>query len=324
MKKKLLVLVLLFGTLIALAAYKLNNQDKEKGITATGTIEVTQADIRPKASGYLRKLRIEEGDQVHEGQGIALISRPDLEAQVLRDEAALAKAQIDLQDLDKGSRSQEIEEARANVATAQANLEKTKKDYQRYQNLYQQGAISTRELDLARNAYQTSASTLLAVQSRLNLVEAGNRPERIASQKMEVKRNQAILVYSRSQLGDTVVVSPLGGLVLTKNFEPGEYVNVGESIATIANLKDCWVKIYLASDQLGQIRLGQKAKIRVDSFPGKFFSGVIKEISQKAEFTPRQSITKKERANLVFAVKVKVDNSEGSLKPGMPADVVLQ
>jgi HlyD family secretion protein len=89
-------------------------------------------------------------------------------------------------------------------------------------------------------------------------------------------------------------------------------------------MTDCWVKVYVPSTHLGLISVGQAANVKVDSFPGRVFSGVIKEISQNAEFTPRQSITQSERANLVFAVKVQVDNSEGILKPGMPADVVLK
>ena len=121
-----------------------------------------------------------------------------------------------------------------------------------------------------------------------------------------------------------LIASPLDGLVLTKNFEDGEYVNAGAAIATVGNMQDCWVKIYVASTQLGQIKVGQQTDVMIDSFPGKVFSGTIKEISQNAEFTPRQSITQRERANQVFAVKVQIDNSDDSLKPGMPADVVIK
>ncbi|MPN21978.1 hypothetical protein SDC9_169360 [bioreactor metagenome] len=89
-------------------------------------------------------------------------------------------------------------------------------------------------------------------------------------------------------------------------------------------MKDCWVKIYVSSTQLGLLKVGQQVDVKVDSFPDRTFVGQIKEISQNAEFTPRQSITQHERANLVFAVKVKIANDERILKPGMPADVIIK
>lgn len=101
-------------------------------------------------------------------------------------------------------------------------------------------------------------------------------------------------------------------------------MNAGSAIGTVGNWRDCWVKVYISSSQLGLIQVGQGVRIRVDSFPDRDFSGNIKEISQQAEFTPIQSITQQERANMVFAVKVKIDNAEGILKPGMPADVVIE
>jgi len=125
-------------------------------------------------------------------------------------------------------------------------------------------------------------------------------------------------------VADTVVVSPISGIVLTKNFENGEYINPGSALATVGDMTDCWVKVYVSSAQLGLIKTGQAVAVKVDSFPDRVFAGTIKEISQNAEFTPRQSITQRERANLVFYVKVKVDNGEGVLKPGMPADVIIK
>ena len=323
MKKKLIALAIVMALLLGAAGYKLYGK-KEEGITATGTIEVTRTDITPKISGYLSKLTIQEGDTTKTGQIVAYISRPDLEAQVLRDQAALEKAQAQLRDLEKGSRSQERQEIAANLAGARAVHSKAKADYERYSQLYKQGAVSAQQLDGARSAYEVAASSLQAIQSRLSLTEEGSRPDIIAAQGLEVKRNQAILESSRTMLADTIVASPLGGLVISKNFEQGEYVAAGSAIATIADLEDCWVKIYVASIDLGKIKVGQQALVKVDSFPGQSFLGVIKEISQNAEFTPRQSITEKERASLVFAVKVKLNNAQGILKPGMPADVVLQ
>lgn len=323
MSKKLLAVVVIILVLAGFAAYKMQGR-KVSGITATGTIEITRTDITPKVSGYIGELAIKEGDIVSLGQVVARISRADLEAQKLRDEAALAKAEMQLTDLKKGARPQEIREAQASIDNGRAVYEKAQKDYMRQQDLFQQGAVSAQQLDAARSAYEVALSALTAYQARASLVAEGNRPDAIAAQQAEVERSQAIVKLAKTALDDTIVLSPLDGLVLSKNFEQGEYVNAGAAIGTIGNWHDCWVKVYVASNQLGLIQVGQKVTVRVDSFPNRNFSGQIKEISQQAEFTPRQSITQQERANMVFAVKVKIDNTEGILKPGMPADVVIE
>lgn len=296
----------------------------ETGITATGTIEVTRADIMPKVNGYLTGLELKAGDSVKAGQQVAKINRVDLAAQVVRDEAALAKAVAQLRDLEAGPRSQERQELSANLASARSVYDKARQDYERYQSLYATGAVSAQQLDAARSSMEVAYSAMAAARERVSLSQEGNRPEAIEAQRLEVERSKAVLAASKVMLEDTAVVSPINGLILSKNFEDGEYVNPGAAILTVGDMNDCWVKVYVSSTQLGLITVGQVAAVKVDSFPNRTFQGKIQEISQNAEFTPRQSITQSERANLVFAVKVKVDNAEGILKPGMPADVVLK
>ena len=322
-KSKIIALIVVLVITIGAAGYKLYGR-QSSGITATGTIEVTRADITSKVSGYITQLKLKEGDSLQAGQVVLHIARPDLTAQLLRDEAALTKAQVQLKDLEKGARSQEVSQASSAVGSAQSVFEKAKADLVRYQALYEQGAIATQQLDNARSSYDVAYHALQSAQEQLALVAEGNRPDTIEAQRLEVERNKAIVEASHTQINDTVIASPLDGLVLTKNFEDGEYVNAGAAIATVGNMQDCWVKIYVASTQLGQIKVGQKTDVMIDSFPDKVFRGTIKEISQNAEFTPRQSITQRERANQVFAVKVEIDNTDDSLKPGMPADVVIK
>lgn len=287
MGKKIMIAGFILLVLAGITIFKLMGR-AEQGITATGTIEVTQVDITPETNGYLYELKIQSGDHVKAGQIVARLARPDLSAPLLT-----AKEQSEKNP--RGFRNQEQEEAKANLASARSVHNKAKADYERYQSLYAQDAISLQQLDAAKSAYEVAANSLLAAQSRLSSVET-----------------------------DIQISCPINGLVLNKNYEQGEFVAAGSAIATVGDFNDCWVKIYIASNQLGLIKVGQITEIRVDSFPDRIFQGVIKEISQKAEFTPRQSITQRERANLVFAVKVKVNNSDGVLKPGMPADAVLK
>lgn len=323
MNKKIIAITIIFLSLAAVVGYKLY-QPKEKGITGTGTVEVTLVDIVPKMNGYMSNLAIQVGDTVQTGEVIAHIRRTDLEAQLLADEATTTKAKVQLIDLEKGPREQEKRQATASVASAQATYDKTKTDLERYRTLYQQDAISTQQLDAAQSSYDVAYSALLAAQSGQNLLAEGNRPDVIEAQRAEIKRLEAIGNITRTTLADTAIASPINGVVLTKNFENGEYLNAGSAIATVGDLTNCWVRIYVSSQQLGLIQLGQPVDVRIDAYPNRIFAGTIKEISQNAEFTPRQSITQRERANLVFYVKVKINNSEGILKPGMPADVVIQ
>lgn len=321
--KKILVGALVILLVVGVAAYKYV-RPVEHGITATGTIEVTRADIMPKVNGYLAGLQLKAGDYVEARQTVARITRADLEAQVVRDEAALAKAAAQLRDMEAGPRSQERQELSAMLDSARSVYEKASQDYERYQSLYKAGGISAQQLDTARSSMEVAYGSMSAARERLSIGNEGNRPEAIEAQRLELERSKAVLAASKVLLEDTVVVSPISGLILSKNYEDGEYVSPGAAILTVGDMNDCWVKVYISSAQLGQIAVGQEAKVKVDSFPDRVFQGKIKEISQNAEFTPRQSITQSERANLVFAVKVKIDNTEGILKPGMPADVVLK
>jgi len=323
MTKKIILIAIIFLTLTAIVGYKLY-LPKTNSITATGTVQVTIADIVPKTNGYMSDLQIQVGDTVQSGQVIAHIRRGDLEAQLLADEAALSKGRVQLSDLEKGPRQQEIKQATASMASAQATYEKAKTDLERYRVLYRENAIATQQFDVAQSSYDIAYNALLAAQSQQSLVVEGNRPDVIEAQRAELKRLQAVSDVTRANVGDTIISSPLNGVVLTKNFEDGEYLTAGSAIATVGDLRNCWVKIYVSSEQLGLIQLGQPVDVHIDAYPSRIFAGTIKEISQNAEFTPRQSITERERANLVFYVKVKIDNSEGILKPGMPADVVIQ
>lgn len=321
--RKFIIIGIILVVAILASAYKLYF-NKPQGITATGIVEVTLADITPRINGYIQELNIERGDQVSPTQVIAKLRRTDLQAQLAADAAALAKAKSTLIDLESGARPQEVLSAEANMISAQSVYERAHMDLQRGEYLFKQGAISAQQVDALRSSDNVSFNALKAAQAQLSLVNAGTRPDQIEAQRMEVQRLQAALEVSQSNINDLTLISPIAGQVLTRNFEQGEYVNAGSAIATIGDMNDCWVKVYISSAQLGLIKVGQNADVRIDSYPQRVFKGTIKEIAQNAQFTPRQSITQSERANLVFEVKVKIDNAENILKPGMPADVVFE
>jgi multidrug resistance efflux pump len=142
--------------------------------------------------------------------------------------------------------------------------------------------------------------------------------------KNAVQQAQAGLDLIDTQLSKLTVYAPMDGILLTRNVEPGEFVQPGSMIFGMANLEDLTITVYVPEDQYGNIKLGAEAAVTVDSFPGETFAAVVTHIADQAEFTPRNVQTVEGRSSTVYAVKLKVTNAEGKLKIGMPADVVFK
>ena len=136
-----------------------------------------------------------------------------------------------------------------------------------------------------------------------------------------VRQARAALAAAEDRLGDTVVYAPFSGIILRKNVELGETVGRGIPVYTIGDLASPWIKVYVKEDKLGLVKLGQKAQVTADTYPGKVYNGWVSFISSEAEFTPKNVQTPEERVKLVFGVKVRVENDNNELKPSMPADV---
>lgn len=119
------------------------------------------------------------------------------------------------------------------------------------------------------------------------------------------------------------MASPISGVVLSKAIEPGEQVAAGTPVVTLGDLNDCWLKGYIPETELARVKLGQRARITADGLPGKAFEGRVSFISSQAEFTPKSVQTEKERVKLVYRVKISFANPRMELKPGMPADAVI-
>jgi HlyD family secretion protein len=317
--------VILVAVISYLCYLGYNSYIKEKqpaGLQAAGTIEATQVDLRSKVTGTLQGLTIAPGNPVKENQLVANIIRNDLAAQKERDALAVAKAQAQLDDLTSGAREQEIREAEIAVDRARINYEQAAKDYDRASVLFKQNAISETDMEKTELAFKQSQNSLESAMVRLNLFQAGSRTDQIEAARIELERSVAVLKAAEAFTEDTKIICPIEGTVLTRNFENGEVIQAGASVATIANLNDMWIKVYIPTDDLPKIVLGQQVKFTV-SGSDEVYSGNIEEIASSGEYTPKVIQTKKERTNIVYAVKIKISNENYVLKPGMPADVVL-
>ena len=317
-----IALILIAVIILSVIAYRSYSAQTARTNLLTGTVEATRIDISAKESGTIEELLLTEGMEVHQGDIAARIRRNDLMAARLRDEAALAYAQAHLDRAVHGSRAEDISAAAARTRAARAAADKAAADYERGAQLLAEGAIAPQAFDALREEREASEANLRAAEQQEALLKNGSRPEDIRMAEEDVRRQQAILAMDDSVIDELTIRIPRDGIVLTKNYEAGEFVRAGASVATLIDPADVWIKIYVTTDMLGSIHLGDPARVYIDG-QAEPLNGIIAEISDAAEFTLRQSITKNERANLVFGVKVAVDNTTGILKPGMPADVEL-
>ncbi len=316
-----LILVVLAGG--AYWAYNKYFAGAASNLQATGTIEATTVDITAKAAGTIKALSFQEGDMVKKDQLLGELIRNDLAAQRERDALAVAAAQAKLDDLVSGARSQEIKQAAANLNIAQINLDQANLDLDRVQQLFQAGAASQQELDQAQANADLKKNQLEAAQAALSLIQEGTRPAQINAAAAEVERTKAVLKATETLLDDLKISSPIEGTVLNRNYEPGEYVSMGANLATIADLNRLWLTVYIPTDDLPSVQLGEKVHITVSGGSSEY-TGTVAHIASKGEFTPKTIQTKQERTNVVFAVKITIDeNQDSALKPGMPADVVF-
>ena len=209
----------------------------------------------------------------------------------------------------------------AEAASLEAELVRARKDFERSQMLYNNGAISASRLDAAKSAYETRSAQVKSAKQQQNLVEEGPRREDIKAAELRVQQVTALVANAEEKLADTRLYAPITGIVFRKNVELGEIVQPGAAIFVVGDLERPWVKVYVKEDKLSLVKLGQRARITVDTYKDRYYEGTVTFISSDAEFTPKNVQTQEERVKLVFGVKITVTNRDQELKPGMPADV---
>lgn len=326
MRKKFAIIpiAVIIIVLAAVLIYQFRSKGADGALVLSGTIEVTEVHVGFKIPGRMTDLLTDEGRKVAKGDRLALLDSRELAAIVNRERAVLEEASSRLKELQAGSRPQEIEQAKANLAAQEAELVKARKDHERAEILYRNGAISTAQYDGLATAHDNRRAQVRYAVERLGLVKEGPRKEDIEAGKARVSQARAALATSEERLGDTVIYAPLPGVILKKHVEPGETVVQGMPVVTVGDLERPWVKVYVKEEKLGLVKLGQKATITTDTYKDRSYEGTITYISSEAEFTPKNVQTQEERVKLVFAIKVSVKNEKDELKPGMPADVRIE
>lgn len=315
--------IALAAAALLLAACPRNHGSRPGDLMLSGNIEVTDAQLGFKVSGRVAERFVSEGERVKAGQLIARLDDAEQRAQLSLRRAELAGAAAALAELEAGSRPQEIAAAEATLRSMEAERDRARLEAARQQELRGKDAIADRELEASQAQLKIAEARAVEAGERLKLVKEGPRAEDIAQGRARVEQTRAAVALAETQLENTRLVSPLTGMVLSHNIEPGEYVSPGTPIVTVADLAHVWVRAYVSQTDLGRIRLGEKVAVRTDTFPEKTYEGTVGFIASEAEFTPKTVQTAKERVKLVFRVKVDLANPNDELKPGMPADVTF-
>ena len=293
-------------------------------LAASGTVEATEAQLGFQASGQVTEIAVREGDRVRAGQVLARLDPAEARARRAQAEAQVAAARAAVAELERGSRSEEIGQARAASAAARDRLNDAEGDYRRARVLYDGGAISREALENAQTARDVARNQATQVEEQLRLVRNGPARERIDQARAQLSQAEAALRAADVTLGNLTLAAPFDGLVTVRHREPGEIVPAGSPVLTLINPADRWVRIYVKEDRVGSVQLGSRATISSDTYPGKRYPGEVAYIASEAEFTPKNVQTTEERVKLVYAVKVRVlEDPAFELKPGLPADVRL-
>lgn len=269
---------------------------------ATGTFESEEIIVSSEAMGKLVMFQVEEGMNLKQNQFVGVVDTTQLhlkKKQLLASVKAVLSKQPDIN---------------TQLASLQKQIETAEVEKKRIENLVSSNAATTKQLDDVNSQLDVLNKQYAATKSSLTITKQGIQSETLPL--------IAQVEQIEDQIKKSIIINPIDGTVLTRYAKQDEITSNGKALYKIANLSDMTLRAYVDGDQLGQIKLGQKVKVFVDKGEGdqKEMSGEIYWVSSKAEFTPKTIQTKDERANLVYAIKVKVIN-DGYLKIGMYGEV---
>ncbi len=319
-------------------------------IQAAGRIEGDRVTVAAKFAGRIERLSAFEGDEVKKDQVLAEMDDSQVQARLAQAEKALAAleetrkaAQTRLELLRKEVPLAEeqaqaaLNRAEAAFREASAREEQARRDVQRYRQLFQRNVVPKQAFEqvqlswtVARSSVDTAAAAREEAEKQLTLARLG--PERIQAQEDElasldakIQQAGAAVDEASSVSEDMTILAPSDGTIITRMADAGEVLTAGGPLFELVDLDRLYLKVYVPEIQIGKIRLGLKARVFTDAFPDRHFEAVVRTISSRAEFTPKEAQTKDERTKLVYWVKLYLDeNPDHLLTPGLPADAVIR
>ena len=303
---------LVIGSLLITASC--NNSNGK--FDASGTFEANEVIVSSELSGKILSLNVEEGQTLSKDSVVGIVDAAAISLQKEQVEAniqALSEKTADA--------SPQVKLLENQLAVQQSQLNNLLHEQTRIQNLLKQDAATGKQLDDITAQVDVAKKNLVVTQQQIN-VQRNNIATQNRSILSEGKPLQKRVAQLDDQLKRASIINPVAGTIITKYAEAGEITSAGKALYKIADLSTMTLRAYPTSSQLSTIKLGQTVKVMVDDGDKKYkeFNGTITWIADKAEFTPKTIQTKDERANLVYAIKIKVKN-DGYLKIGMYGEV---
>lgn len=304
-------------------AYEYFTGARSNDLVLYGNVDIRQVDLGFRVGGRIARVLVDEGDKVEAGQPLALLDIDLLTQQVDQARATLDVQKADLKRLTKGYRSEEVAQAAAQVAASKAVAENAAINLRRVAGLRASNAISQRELDNARAQDREASAKLKSAQDNLEMLTAGYREEDITAQKAAVASAEAALRKAEIQLEDATLRASQKGVVLTRAREAGAIIQEGQTVYTVTLVEPVWLRAYVAEPNLGKIKPGMQVYALADCAPGKKFPGTVGFISPTAEFTPKTVETTELRVNLVYRIRVQIEDPENIMRQGMPVTIIV-
>jgi len=361
MNRKIILIVLLLAGVAAVAVYSMAWLHRDAALQGSGTVEARDIRVGSKVGGRIDQILVREGDAVEPGQTLITFDDKELKAslaqsraaaekaergfrteEIAEARAAAAQAKAEYDQRKNGYRQEDIGAAQADLDRATADESRTHLDFLRYDALAQKEEVSKQQRDTAEANWKMALAQKQNAQHKLDELKRGYRPEEIAAaearfhqtqatlekfqrgnRREDVAAARAALAYDEARFRERQVLAPAASTVEVLDVRPGDLIAPNTPIATLLERDQIYVRIYIPETEIGRVHVGQKADIRVDSFPNEVFPGVVEQINQQAEFLPRNVQTREERVHQVFGVKVRIGDTSRRVLAGMAADVRL-
>jgi HlyD family secretion protein len=335
------ILLVLLSIFAAVFLYRSLTKKPATTLKATGIMDGVEVNLSPKVAGRISWICCREGQTVTADQVAITLESEDLKASVAQAVAAVARAKADIRTAEAqidNARSNmtgagaDMKSAAADVEKSRAQMEESQREAARAEELYKKDFISRESRDQTVSEYEVSAAAFGSSKEKLNSAlsrrDAASSQLRAAESQLTSseamqKEAEAALAFSRSKLADTVIKTPVAGVVIFKSREAGETVSPGVTIMTIVDLNSLYARVDVDETKIGGVALNSPATVSVDGLPGKVFRGRVSEIGRYAEFATQRDVVRGREDIKTFRVKVRVEDPEGFLKPGMTVEVAV-
>lgn len=327
--KKRIIIVLFLAAIIASGIYAKRwysgqlHQGTNNALCIYGTIDIRDARLAFNEQERIAEVLVEEGERVKQGQVLARLKTDRIEAAIAEIRARISAQEEVVKRLKAGSRPQEIAQARAEVEAAKIRIANAERVRTRLGQTSGTGATSKQDLDDAQSSLMVERAQLKIRENGLDLLLEGPRQEDIAVAERQLDALQANLQLFSIRLADMTLIAPVSGIIQSRILEPGEMAGPNQPVFTLAVTDPKWVRAYIPEPELGKIHVGITARVVSDSFPDAPVEGWVGYISPVAEFTPRTVQTEDLRTQLVYEVRVFVNDNSDTLRLGMPVTVTI-